>query len=167
MFDLKQFTIPFTGLKQGEHRFEYSINELFFEELGYSDIKQGLFKVNLLLLKQNSMMTLNFEISGEISTTCDRCLEEMILPINSEQTLFIKFGDETHEETDEVFVLSRHEQEMDVSQFIYEFIILAVPAVKAHPEGECDPEIERKLQELKPKSSNDDDPRWDILKNIK
>jgi uncharacterized protein len=167
MLDLKQFTIPFHGLKQGEHRFEYSINELFFEELGYSDIKQGNFKIDLLLLKQASMMTLDFEIAGEMSAICDRCLEEMVLAVNSEQKLFIKFGDETHEETDEVFVLSRSEQEINVAQFIYEYVILSIPTVIAHPEGECDPEIEKKLQELKPKSSDTNDPRWDILKKFK
>ncbi|MBA3900358.1 MAG: DUF177 domain-containing protein [Bacteroidetes bacterium] len=169
MFDLKQFMIPYIGLSQGEHRFEYKINELFFEELGYSEMKQGLFKINLDLLKQSSMMTLNFEIKGESTVTCDRCLDEFILPIEAEQKLFVKFGDETHEETDEIFILSRNEQELDVAQFIYEYIILAMPPVFTHPEGECNPEIEKKLEELKPKNNNNDDidPRWDILKNLK
>jgi uncharacterized protein len=168
MFDLKQFLIPYVGLKQGEHRFEYTINELFFEELGYSEIKQGFFNVNLDLLKQSSMMALTFEIKGEVSAVCDRCLGEFVLPIAAEQKLFVKFGDETHEETDEVFILSRNQQELDVAQFIYEYIILAIPQVITHPEGECDPEIEKKLEELKPKNddNNDIDPRWDILKNL-
>jgi uncharacterized protein len=167
MFDLKQFLIPYVGLRQGDHRFEYTVNELFFEELGYSEIKQGIFNVSLDLLKQSSMMTLNFEIRGELTVTCDRCLDEFVMPIEAEQRLFVKFGDETHEETDEIFILSRNEQELDIAQFIYEYIILAIPPVCMHPEGECDPEILKKLEELKP--HNDDkniDPRWDILKNL-
>jgi uncharacterized protein len=167
MFDLRQFLIPYIGLKQGDHRFEYSVNELFFEELGYSEIKKGLFNVNLDLMKQSSMMTLHFKINGSLTVICDRCLDEFVMPIEAEQKLFVKFGDETHEETDEIFILSRNEQELDISQFIYEYIILAIPPVCMHPEGECNPEFLKKLEELKP--NNDDnhiDPRWDILKNL-
>lgn len=167
MFDLKQFSIPYIGLKQGEHKFEYTINELFFEELGYSEINHCLFNVKLGLLKQPTMMTLDFEIRGKLSVTCDRCLDEFTMPIETDQKLFVKFGDESHEETDEIYIISRNEQELDVAQFIYEYIILAIPQVRVHPKGECDPEIEKKLEELKPKNDNKDiDPRWDILKNL-
>jgi uncharacterized protein len=167
MFDLKQFVIPYTGLKQEEHRFEYTINELFFEELEYSEIKKGRFDVELVLQKTSNMMTLDFNISGWIFVPCDRCLDDFKMPLETSQKLFVKFGDETHEETDEILVLSRSQQDFDVSQFIYEYIILAIPSVRVHPDGECDPEIEKKLEELKPKNDeNDIDPRWDILRNL-
>ncbi|MDQ3190760.1 MAG: DUF177 domain-containing protein [Bacteroidota bacterium] len=166
MFDLKQLSIPFVGLKEGEYQFKYTINESFFEKLEYSEIKKGLFNIRLFLLKQSNMLTLNFEIEGTATVECDRCLDELEVPLETKQRLFISFGDSTHEETDEVFVLSHNEQEINISQFIYEYIILAIPLVHSHPEGECNPEIVKKLEELKPKINNTD-PRWDILNKLK
>jgi uncharacterized protein len=118
------------------------------------------------LEKQSSMMILTFDIKGEVEVACDRCLENFDLPVSSMQTLIVKFGEETREETDEIFILSRNEQDFDVSQFVYEYIILAIPQVRVHPEGECDPEILRKLEELKPKSDQNIDPRWDALRKF-
>jgi uncharacterized metal-binding protein YceD (DUF177 family) len=167
MFDLKQFTIPFAGLKQGEHRFDFTINELFFEEFGYSELKKGHFEIDLVMLRQNTMLTLSFDIKGKAMVTCDRCLDEFEMSVESQQRLFVKFGNETYEETDEVLVLSHHEQELDISQYVYEFVLLSVPQVRVHPEGECDPEVIRKLEELQPKNDDEDtDPRWDALKNL-
>jgi uncharacterized protein len=167
MFDLKQFTIPFAGLKQEEHRFGFKINELFFEEFEYSEIKEGQFEIDLVLLKQSTMLTLDFDIRGKVLVTCDRCLDDFELPVNTNQRLFIKFGNETYEETDEVIVLSHNEQEINVSQYIYEFISLAIPQVRVHPEGECDPEVIQKLEELKAGSDDHIDPRWDALRKFK
>jgi uncharacterized protein len=167
MFDLKQFIIPFVGLKQGEHRFDFKINELFFEELRYSELKRGHFEVDLVLLKQSSMLTLDFDIRGKATVTCDRCLDEFETRIDAKHHLFIKFGNKSYEETDEVIVISQNDQELDVSQYLYEFILLSIPQVNVHPEGECDPEVIKKLEELKPK--NDDigtDPRWDALRKF-
>jgi uncharacterized metal-binding protein YceD (DUF177 family) len=166
MFDLRQFTIPFAGLKPGDYRYEFEVNEKFFEELGYiEEIIKGDFKINLLLLKHSNMLTLTFNIKGKTDVTCDRCLDFMELDVDTEQKLFVKFGDSSYEETDDVLVLSHGEQEIDVTQYIYEFIILAIPPVHVHPEGECDPEVIKKLEELKPKK-NDTDPRWDSLKKL-
>jgi uncharacterized metal-binding protein YceD (DUF177 family) len=167
MFDLKQFVIPFVGLKQGEHRFDFKVNELFFEELGYSELVRGQFDVELVLLKQSSMLTLEFEIRGKATVTCDRCLDEFETPVEAQYQLFVKFGNESYEETDEVVVISHNEQELDLSQYLYEFIVLAIPLINVHPEGECDPEVIKKLEELKPKKEDDGtDPRWDALRNF-
>ena len=166
MFDLKQLSIPHIGLKIGEHEFRYTINELFFEELGYSEIKKGTFNIVLLLHKQINMLTLNFSIEGIAKVVCDRCLDELELDIKTQQKLFVSFGEETQEETEEKLILSHNEQEINVSQFIYEYIILAMPLARTHMEGQCDPELVKKLEELKPKS-NGIDPRWEILNKLK
>ncbi|HET6244427.1 MAG: DUF177 domain-containing protein [Bacteroidetes bacterium] len=166
MFDLNQLSIPFVGLKDGEYQYKYAINESFFEELEYSEIKKGIFNIDLFLLKQSNMLTLNFEIEGKAIVECDRCLDELEISVQTKRRLFVSFGEATHEETDEVFVLSYNEQELNVSQFIYEYIVLAIPLINSHPEGECNPEIVKKLEELKPKINNSD-PRWDILNKLK
>ena len=69
----KEYIIQFVGLGIGAHEFEFDINDKFFEGLDYSEIKQGQILIDLNLLKQYTMMVLNFKISGTIKQDCDRC----------------------------------------------------------------------------------------------
>ena len=70
-------------------------------------------------------------------------------------------------------VIIPHEyHEIDISQFIYELIILSVPTKKVHPkvlDGTMNSEALTKLKELeikKEKTAPTADPRWDKLKNL-
>ena len=40
------------------------------------------------------------------------------------------------------------EQELDMSQIIYDYVNLSLPIKKVHPEGECDPEMMEKLKDI-------------------
>ena len=89
-----------------------------------------------------------------------------------ETHLFFEQGDEPGEVSDELIMISRSDSRLDLKQYIYEFISLAIPAQKYHPEDEngnsaCDPEMLRRLNEIKT-SGNDGatDPRWDKLKDL-
>jgi hypothetical protein len=42
MKDLKEFNIPFVGLKEGKHLFEYKIDNTFFELYNYSEFEKTL-----------------------------------------------------------------------------------------------------------------------------
>ena len=61
-----------------------------------------------------------------------------------------------------------HTHDFDVSSLIYEYIILAVPMYRVHPEGQCNPEVIAMLT-AKPEEpeEKDIDPRWAALKDIK
>lgn len=167
MTNPKKFIIPFIGLSLGKHQYHYDIDDSFFQEFEHSEIKQGNLGVSLVLDKQSTMLILDFAITGFVNVMCDRCLDNFNMKLNTEQRLFVKFGEETREETDEIVVFSTNEYEIDVAQYIYEYIILSLPYSRIHPEGECDPEVIKKLEELKiNKEEKNIDPRWDILKNI-
>ena len=45
MEELKEFTIPFIGLKLGEHRFNFELTNTFFEHFGYDEFDNA--KINL------------------------------------------------------------------------------------------------------------------------
>jgi uncharacterized metal-binding protein YceD (DUF177 family) len=62
---------------------------------------------------------------------------------------------------------------VDLSQYVYEMILLAMPSKLIHPqieEGTLQSPILDKLKELEPKeekkSQQDNDPRWDKLKDL-
>ena len=165
---LKQFLIPFAGLKTGTHKYHFSISKEFLSHFNFSDIEDLCGELNFSLDKQTALLTLNFEWKGTIKTLCDRCGDDLELPINSTQELFIKFGPEPREENEKIIIISTDETEIDISQYIYEFITFAIPFKKAHPQGKCNKESLKKLNEIKSTEKKKTiDPRWQELLKIK
>ncbi|HXH99263.1 MAG TPA: DUF177 domain-containing protein [Sphingobacteriaceae bacterium] len=175
MKPLQQYHIPFTGLKFGKHQFDFEVNEAFFKEFEYSLVKNGDLKINLELDKQESLLILQFDISGQIFLSCDLCLAGFPSDVNIIERQIVKFSNDENLEdnTDEIIVLNRSEHEIDVSGLIYEYVNLAVPYIsRCNNEGNtewCDKEMIQKLSELSFKDEKTDnaDPRWEALKNIK
>ena len=173
----REFIIPFVGLNPGDHHYEFRIGNEFFESLEYSEIQKGDIEVKLTLNRQTTMMIFSFELKGTVEVTCDRCGDEFNMPIESSQQLIVKLNAENFEDNDEIISLPASEYEFDVSHYIYEYIILSLPARRIHGEAEgddsvCDPEVIRKLEEVARRESekkNDDDidPRWAALKDLK
>lgn len=167
---LKDFVIPFKGLNTGEHEFDFRIEKKFFEQFEFGELRNGEVSIKLFLLKDETMLTLNFIIDGKIEVDCDRCGEEFFQPIKGEERLFIKFGQEGYDESEEIVVIPADEYEIDLSHFIYEFIVLLLPYRKVHPkdakgEDQCNQEVINRLNNQSNKSSTD--PRWEALKELK
>ena len=175
MSNLKQYIIPFIGLKQGKHLFEYEIDNTFFEAYGFNEFNYSSLQVTLVFDKKTTFFELNFEVIGTVNVACDTSLEPFNQKINGNLPLVIKFGQKYNDDNDEMIIIPHEYYELDVSQFIYELIILSVPTKKVHPkvlDGTMNSEALNKLRELEIKknksSSNEDviDPRWDKLKSL-
>ena len=164
-----EFMIPVSGLALGVHNFQFDIKDEFFAGLDYSEVKQGQVTVDLEVEREELMMTLNFHLEGKVLVTCDRCADEFYIPIQSEQVFYIKFGADEAEESDDVAVVPAEEHAYDVSSLIYEYIILAIPMHRVHPEGECNPKVIEMLShnEVNPEEESEIDPRWAALKDLK
>ncbi|WP_442794358.1 YceD family protein [Pelobium manganitolerans] len=174
MKSLKQYSIPFTGLKLGQHQFDYEVDKSFFDEFEYSLVKDGKLKVNLLLEKQETMMLLDFHIKGEIVLNCDKCLADFPKTVETEERLIAKFTESDDlADSEEVMVITKNETEIDVSTFIYEMINLTVPYINVCEDPgntpACDKEMLSKIAELSVENEEGtaQDPRWDALKNIR
>ena len=174
---LKQFSIPFTGLKLGKHQFDFEIDKSFFDAFEYSLVKDGLLKVDVELDKQETMLILHFHILGTIQLNCDKCLAEFGQKIEINERQIVKFAEDELESDDlEIIVLNRKESELDVSEMIYEFINVAIPYInncdQAGQGQTCDPEMIATLEKLSSGAITDeeeksDDPRWAALKKLK
>ena len=167
---LNQFAILYVNLPEGIHNFDYEITDLFFDNFEFSEIKKGKINVQVKLERQTSMLILDFNISGSVTGECDICLDELEIPVESSNTLFVKFGDDYIEETEESIIIPLKSNEINVAQYIYEYIHLALPIKRVHPlndkgESTCNPLMIQRLNELKSKSSNNN--TWDVLKNLK
>jgi uncharacterized protein len=170
--DLKKYVIPFAGLKEGRHEFEFDVDDSFFDQFESSEIKKGKLGVSVELIKSQQVLEMSFYIDGFVKTICDRCLDEFDLPVTYNGKLFFKFAAESYELTDEIIILSASENEINISQFIYEFIHLALPYRRIHPDingmSGCNKMMIQKLESLKIDeiTENNYSPSWDKLKEI-
>jgi len=167
---LKDFFIPYKGLSIGIHKYNFIVNDKFFEEIEYSEFSKGSLMADLNLEKQERMIILHFSIKGSVEVQCDRCLEVMDFPVDIVETLYVKFGDNKEDETDEILILPESEYQIDISRLINEYITLAMPIRHVHGDDEngvslCNADALKKLEELSERHTID--PRWEKLKNIK
>ncbi|MBK7432240.1 MAG: DUF177 domain-containing protein [Bacteroidetes bacterium] len=172
MSGAREYVINYGSLPFGEHEFEFHINDAFFQRFENSLVQKGDIDVLVVVDKKELMMLLDFTMEGHVIVECDRCLEDLELPIESYEELIVKFGEKEETESEEVIVVSTKEYELDVSQFIYEYISLQIPMRNVHDEEEngqtCDPEILKTLEKLQPQQEETPptDSRWDGLKGI-
>lgn len=175
---LKQFSIPFTGLKIGKHQFDFDIDNSFFDAFEYSLVKKGALKASVELDKQETMLILQFQIDGTIVLDCDKCLAEFNAPISIHERQIVKFAEDELESDDlEIVILNKKESEIDISGLLYEFITVSVPYIKVCEQNgdgqKCDQEMIARLNKLSAGSQNEeeeqqsDDPRWAALKKLK
>ncbi|WP_445386551.1 YceD family protein [Robiginitalea sp. IMCC44478] len=169
----KEFTIPFSGLKLGKHHFEFQIDNAFFESFDYDEFNAASIKLDVVLEKMSTMMELEIRSSGWVNLACDITNEPYDQSISSTLELVIKFGEEYNDEDDEILVLPHGEHQFNISQYVYEMLVLAVPTKRVHPgvaDGSLKSEALKKLEELQPRETKGDkentDPRWDALKNL-
>jgi uncharacterized metal-binding protein YceD (DUF177 family) len=175
MKPLKEFTIPFVGLKTGKHYFEYKIEQAFFEHFEYEEFNNVNINVNLELEKKATLLELHFKISGFVNVNCDLTNEPFNQSIENEFDLVVNFGDEYNDENVDILIIPHGMYEINIQQYIYESTILNVPIKRIHPgveDGTLNSDILEKLEELSPKLSEDKktedeiDPRWNTLKKL-
>jgi uncharacterized protein len=172
---LKQFNIGFVGLSEGKHHFLFEIGNEFLACFQESEIEHGKVNLELTLEKSSTMLVLDFNFKGEVEALCDRCMESFLLPIESDKRLYVKFGEAFSEQTDEIIVISSVESHFDISQYIYEYLHLALPVRRVHaddaaPGQGCDPQQIEKLSKYlrdKTKGSDSGQTPWDVLKSLK
>ena len=166
------FVIPFRGLKEGEHQFEYIINNTFFEVYQYEYILDAGIKVHLNFTKKSTLLELSFIAKGEVQVTCDISNELYFQPIEGGLDLVIKFGEEYNNDNEDILIIPYGDFEIDIAQYIYEMIVLSLPVKQIHPgiiDGTLKTDILDKLEELQPnkeQNNNSIDPRWDKLKGL-
>lgn len=173
MVKQKEFDIPFSGLSQGKHKFDYHIKNTFFESFDYNEFNEADVSIHAKLNVMSTMLELELSATGTVNVNCDITSESYDQDIHSDLELVIKFGDEYNDENDEILIIPHGEHQVNIAQYIYEMLVLAVPLKRIHPgviDGSLESEALEKLDELQPKEEKehkeDTDPRWDALKKL-
>lgn len=183
--------LPLKTLSIGVQEFNYHLDAAFFNDVEATDVREAsvdaVVKVDR---KDDEIYQLSFEFSGEITIPCDRCLDDMQLPVATTYNLTVKEGEEYDDSDDEVLVIPGHWRELDLTPLMRDTVLLTIPIMHAHPEGECNPQMLDRLEQIRAvnitddeqlydpeagvdneetanNSSDDIDPRWAALKKLK
>ena len=161
--------------------YQYQLDNQFFLDLDAPEVQKGRVDVTLKVRKTSGIYQLDFHTEGMVVVVCDRCLDEMEQPIESDDRLRVKLGLEFSEE-DDMVVVPEEDGYINVAWFIYEFIALSIPMKHVHAPGKCNKDMVGKLSKhLRVLSDDEDegldfeeladqpqaiDPRWNELKKI-
>jgi uncharacterized metal-binding protein YceD (DUF177 family) len=168
MDHFSEYSIPILGLRDGDHQFEYRLDNAFFARFEESPIGAANLRAVLNLEKRTSMMILHMELDGTIDAICDKCTAAIDLPISEEMELIVKHN-ETPGEDDDVVFIHPSTSHFNVAKYFYEFAVLTLPIVNVYDCDQddtppCDFEVLKKLESYK--SVDGDNPFRDALKDI-
>ncbi len=132
----REFEIAFVGLKPGVHEYNYLIDDRFFEAFQQQDFRNCKANVKLSLDRKSSFMLLRFEIGGTLEVNCDRCSSNLPLDLWDEFNITVKMVEEPElmneqEDDPDMYYIAQGDSHIDVANWIYEFINLAIPMQKA------------------------------------
>jgi uncharacterized protein len=173
---LKKYIVSIAQLESKAYTLEMDGSDDFFKHFEIESVNSGSFEAKIELQKSETMISLGFDIVGELNLVCDRSLENFDFPFSTNESLILKFGDHDEELADGIRLINRNTQTIDFSQEIYELISLTIPMKKLHPKflEIVSNENEEGLivystdkPESKIKEDLAIDPRWAALKNLK
>jgi uncharacterized protein len=173
---LKDFSVNIIGLSQKAHHFSFILKDAFFRAYQNQLFTKGDFKAEVSLDKHETFIEALFKINGSAELICDRSLESFEFPVHLDEKIIFKYGDEEGELSEEIVVITRDRVTIDIGQYLFEFITLAIPMKRLHPRfsesEEEENESEGKLvYTSSPLEGENDpekpmDPRWEQLKKV-
>lgn len=173
---LKEFIIPFVGLKKEIHNFDYTINSSFFQEFENSPIQESTLGVSLKLSKKSNFFELDFQIKGSAKEECDRCSDNFHMGIDIADQIIVQLGDAEKSMSNgelDIFTIPTDSTFFNVAHLIYEITVLSLPIRKNCDEDskdgkKCNPKILQFLDENQnQKEDTTVDPRWEALLKLK
>ena len=172
----REFEIAWQGLKPGPHTYIYDINDRFMKEREVdADFSNWNAQMTLLFDKHENFFMLHFDVDGDVTVPCDRCGDEFALRLWDEFDLVIKLtGEDTdgQQDEDDVVFIPRSETVIDLSNWLYEFLMLSVPLQHIHPDNEqgasgCNPIALNLLDQLSEHGESVENPMLKALESLK
>ena len=163
--------IPFAGLKTGEHVFEYVIDDSFFKGREYSEIQHAKINTQAALTKGTNLLVFDVKMEGAINVMCDRCGDSFDLPVWGENKLIVSLTNDRFEGETDIISIPIDSSEIDISQYLYEYVSMLLPQRRIHPDKEngestCNPEALKILNKLSEEEQEKKiNPIWEELKS--
>lgn len=180
------YNLPLKSLAPGTHEFEYRLDKAFFENMESADIHDADLDVKLTVVFRGDVYDLNFHITGNVVLLCDRCLDKMDFPIDTQYHIMVKYGKDYNDDSDELLEIPESDNYLNVAYMLYDTVALAIPIKHVHPLGKCNRQMSALLKKHRANPDSEDaelenelideidnieqdratDPRWDALKGL-
>ncbi len=188
MGKFSQFKLQLKSMPEGIDREEYHLDKTFFENMENTDVRGADLNVELTTNHHAGVYDLQFHITGEVTLLCDRCLDDLIQPIDASYHITVKYGKD-YNDSDDLTEIPESDNYLNVAYMIYDTVMLAIPIKHVHPLGKCNRAMSALLKKhrARPADSEDaalendlideieaiddatetpTDPRWDGLKGL-
>ena len=171
----RAYDINFASLSMGSQQLDYSLSADFLEnypEAYISDIKA--FAV-LSLNKMHQCLETSMNIQGTVVCSCDICTEDVNIEFKTDEFVIFKFVDmqmSNIEDELNVIFIDKRDNIINVSDILYETIMLSLPIRKLHdmkPDGtySCNPEYLKYLNQSEDVEEIKNNPFRDLKKKLK
>ena len=174
----------------GTHTFEYTLGGQFFKDMESADVRDADIHVHLDVTHRDGVYDMTFKFTGEVLLLCDRCLDDLHFPIDTDYHIIVKYGEDYRDDSDEFLEIPESDNYLNVAYMMYDTVALAIPIKHVHPLGKCNRAMSALLRKHRTGNANDEDanlandlidemdsmddngttqptdPRWDALKNI-
>ncbi|MDR2791567.1 MAG: DUF177 domain-containing protein [Tannerellaceae bacterium] len=140
------YKVDLKGISGTEQSYAYLLGNEFFADIDSDEVRKGRIQVSLTVRRMGDAFDMAFHLQGAVRVPCDRCLDEVELPVDSRNRLVVKFGKEFSEESDEVVVVPEEEGAINVAWFLYEFVTLSLPMKHVHAPGKCNRDMASHLR---------------------
>lgn len=160
METLDSYKVNLRDAYVGLSSYAWHVGDAVFSALQGTEFTSGSLDVELEVRPNADAFELAFHLQGRVVVPCDRCLEDMELPIETESVLKVRMGEEYGDDGEWVTVPA-DDGTINVAWHIYEIAALQIPIRHVHADGECAVRYEQQVEE-----TQKSDPRWDELRKI-
>lgn len=168
-----KYNVDLKGMKAASLELAFSLDNAFFADIDGEEFQKGTVEAVVTVAKGRDVFDFSFELKGKVVVPCDRCLDDLEIEVETENTLCVKLGEDYADEG-EIVVIPEHEGSINIAWYLYEFIVLALPMKRVHAPGKCNHEMTGKLKKHSADADDADngndeqqvDPRWAGLKDI-
>ena len=125
-----------------EHSLSLNLDDTFFQELDQNEIIGGTIHVDIKVREcAGDIFTFKFHINGTVIVECDRCLDDLALDVDVEETIKVTYGDESESSADDIKIIPKNSTMYDASWDVYEIVELALPIQRTHEIGDCNEDM--------------------------
>ena len=179
-----KYKIDLKGMQADSAKYEFVLDNLYFAHIDGPEVQKGKVNVTLTVKRTSRAFELSFQTDGMVWVPCDRCLDDMEIPVTTDDELKVKMGAAFSDE-DDIVVVPEEDGYINVAWFMYEFIALSLPMKHVHAPGKCNKAMMGALSKHLRTSADDEDymdemggndadtdveqeidPRWNDLKKI-
>lgn len=100
---------------------------------------EGEIEISLSFLRDaQDLPVIQVQLSTEVGMTCQRCLEEVGLPLEGRyEYVVVRPGADTSLVPEDYDIIELDDEPLDVRDLVEEELLLCLPIVPRHPSGEC------------------------------